>query len=105
MTSVLSGIAACLLYLASLASQLFALHDGMSRERALQLSRMLAAPALLLHILSLSPALLTDGGLSLGLFNAGSLFFWMIATLAYIASWRLPLANLLLILYLSLIHI
>ncbi|MBP8927012.1 MAG: cytochrome c biogenesis protein CcsA [Pseudomonadales bacterium] len=99
MTSVLPGIAACLLYLASLASQLFALHDGSSRARALRLSRVLAAPALMLHILSLSPALLSGGGLNLGLFNAGSLFFWMIATLAYIASWRLPLANLLLILY------
>ncbi|MBK7522393.1 MAG: cytochrome c biogenesis protein CcsA [Gammaproteobacteria bacterium] len=99
MTSVLPGIAACLLYLASLAAQLFALHEGGSRVRALQLSRMLAAPALLLHMLSLSPALFAGDGLDFGLFNAGSLFFWMIATLTYIASWRLPLANLLLILY------
>lgn len=99
MTSVLPGLAACLLYIASLAAQLFALHEGQARTRALHLAKLLAPPALLLHLLSLASGVVSGNGLDLGLFNAGSLFFWAIALLAYLASLRLPLSNLLLIVY------
>ena len=52
MTTVLSGLAACLFYLASLASHLFALHEGRTQQRSLRLAMLLALPALLLHLLS-----------------------------------------------------
>lgn len=99
MTTVLPGLAACVFYLASLASQLFALHESAMRERALRLAMLLAVPALLLHLLTLLPEVFTATGLDFGLFNAASLFFWAVALLAYLASFRLPVANLLLIVY------
>lgn len=99
MTTVLPGLAACAFYLASLASQLFALHEGAVRERALRLAMLLAAPALALHLLTLVPELFTASGIDFGLFKAASLFFWAVALSAWLASFRLPLANLLLIVY------
>ena len=99
MTTLLPGLAACILYLASVSSQLFALHDGSTRAGSARLARTLAAPALLLHLLSIGPAIVTASGLDFGLFKAASLFFWACALLAYLASFRMPLENLLLILY------
>ena len=98
-TSLLPGLAACVFYLASLATQMLALHDGAARARWSKLAVLLAPPALLLHLLSLSSDLFAGGGLDIGLFNAASLFFWAVATLAFLASLRLPLSNLLLVLY------
>jgi len=99
MTTVLSGLAACLFYLASLASHLFALHEGRTQQRSLRLAMLLALPALLLHLVSWLAEAVTAQGLDFGLFNAASLFFWVVAALAWGASWRLPLANLLLVVY------
>lgn len=99
MTAVLPGLAACFFYLASVASHLFALHDGRARERSLRLAMLLALPALLLHMLSWLAELVTAQGLDFGLFNAASLFFWVVAAVTWAASWRLPLSNLLLVLY------
>jgi ABC-type uncharacterized transport system permease subunit len=99
MTTVLPGLAACVFYLASLASHLYALHEGGARERALRMAMLLAPPALLLHPLSLAFELYSHGTLDLGLFNAGSLFFWTVALLTYLASWRWPLSTLLVIVY------
>jgi ABC-type uncharacterized transport system permease subunit len=99
MMTLLPGLAACLFYLASLATQLFGLHESSSRTRMLRLSMGLAAPALALHLLTLISRVVTPGGLDFGLFNAASLFLWAIALLAWAASFRMPMANLLLILY------
>ena len=51
MTTVLSGLAACLFYLASLASHLFALHEGRAQQRSLRLAMLLALPALVIGTL------------------------------------------------------
>jgi len=99
MTALLPGLAACFFYLASVASHLFALHESRAREQSLRLAMLLALPALLLHMLSWLSELVTAQGLDFGLFNAASLVFWVIAALAWAASWRLPLTNLLLVLY------
>jgi ABC-type uncharacterized transport system permease subunit len=99
MISLVPGLAACLFYMSCLAAQLFALHEGRERNRALRYARLLAPPALLLHLLSLLSGIFTAHGLDLGLFNAASLLFWLAATLAYVASWRVPVQNLLLIIY------
>lgn len=99
MMSLIPGLAACLFYLASLASQLIGLQEGAGRARMLRLSMGLAAPALLLHIASLAPHVFTASGLDFGLFNAASLFLWAIALLAWAASFRMPMENLLLVLY------
>jgi ABC-type uncharacterized transport system permease subunit len=96
---LVSGLAACLFYLASLASHLFALHEGRAQQRSLRLAMLLALPALLLHLLSWLAEAVTAQGLDFGLFNAASLLFWVVAALAWGASWRLPLANLLLVVY------
>ena len=99
MSTLLPGLAACLFYLASLSAQLLGLHESKSRGYALRLSMGLAAPALLLHMLALGATMQTPAGLDFSLFNAASLVFWVIALLAWAASFRMPLANLLLILY------
>lgn len=99
MSSVLAGIAACLFYLASLAAQLFALHESSTRQRAQRLAAWLAIPALALHLLSVVPAVFTTGGLEFSLYNAASVFFLAAALLAWAASFRWPLSNLLLVLY------
>ncbi len=99
MMSLFPGLAACLFYLASLATQLLGLQEGASRSRALRLSMGLAVPALLLHLLSIVPHVFTASGLDFGLFNAASLFLWTIALVAWAASFRMPMANLLLVLY------
>jgi ABC-type uncharacterized transport system permease subunit len=99
MMSLIPGLAACLFYLASLATQLIGLHESARRSRMLRLSMGLAAPALVLHIASLAPHVFTASGLDFGLFNAASLFLWAIALLAWAASFRMPMENLLLVLY------
>ncbi len=99
MTALVSGIAACIFYLASIAAHLCALHEGPVRVRWLRRAMWLAAPALLAHLLSWFSSAFGPQGLDLGLFNAASLFFWFIALLAWAASWRAPLANLLPVLY------
>jgi ABC-type uncharacterized transport system permease subunit len=99
MTAMIPGLTACLFYLASLAAQLFALHEGSTRERAQHLAAWLAVPALALHALSIAPSMVTGHGLDFGLFNAASIFFFAIALLGWAASFRWPLANLLLVLY------
>jgi ABC-type uncharacterized transport system permease subunit len=97
--TTLTGLLACLFYLASLSSQLFALHEGPGRTRAGRLAARLAAPALLLHLASALPAMVSSAGFDFGLFKAASLFFWAVAALAYLASFRLALGTLLLIVY------
>lgn len=99
MMSLIPGLAACLFYLASLATQLIGLQEGAARSRMQRVSMGLAAPALVLHIASLAPHVFTASGLDFGLFNAASLFLWAIALLAWAASFRMPMANLLLVLY------
>ena len=99
MTTQLYGLTACFFYLASVSSQLFALHESPGRVRAARLARQLAVPALLLHLASVYPAIVGPAGLDFGLFNAASISFWTIAVLLYAASFRLPLGNLLLIVY------
>jgi ABC-type uncharacterized transport system permease subunit len=93
------GLSACLFYLAALTSQLFALHEGPGRTRAARMARLLGAPALALHLASILPAMVSSGGIDFGLFKAASLFFWTVATLVYLASFRAPLGNLQLIVY------
>ena len=101
MTVLVSGIVACAFYFASIATHLRALHEGATtQQRWLRIAIWLAVPALLAHLLSWSTAVFRAGGLDLGLFNAASLFFWVIALVAWAASWRAPLANLLPVLYL-----
>ncbi|HNC69139.1 MAG TPA: hypothetical protein PKZ77_01495, partial [Pseudomonadales bacterium] len=101
MTVLVSGIVACAFYFASIATHLRALHEGATtQQRWLRIAMWLAVPALLGHLLSWSTAVFRTGGLDLGLFNAASLFFWVIALVAWAASWRAPLANLLPVLYL-----
>ena len=97
--TLLSGLLACLLYLAALSAQLFALHEGDWREQAGRLARQLAAPALLLHLASLLPSVIGGEGLDFELFKAASLLFWSGAAMAYVASFRLPVGNLLLVVY------
>lgn len=99
MSTVPYGLAACLFYLASVSAQLFALHDSPGRARAARLARQLAIPALLLHLASFYHVIIGPSGLDFGLFNAASLFFWAVAVLAYAGSFRMPLGNLLLIVY------
>lgn len=99
MTALVCGIIACLFYVASIGAHLCALHEGSTRQRWLRVARWLAAPALLLHLTGWWIGSLDEGGLDFGLFNAASLFFWGLALIAWAASWRLPLANLLPVLY------
>lgn len=99
MTALVSGLIACLFYLASIAAHLCALHEGIVRQRWLQRAMWLAVPALLAHLLSWSFGVFGVRGVDLGLFHAGSLFFWFIALLAWVASWRMPLENLLPVIY------
>lgn len=99
MTPHVPGLAAAALYLASIAAHLCALHEGSTRQRYLHLARWLGPPALALHLLSVHAGVFTAAGLDLGLFNAASLVFWSGAMLAWLASLRLPLGNLLLVVY------
>lgn len=99
MSSVICGLAASLFYLASLAAQLFALHEGAAQQRARRLAGWLAVPALALHLLSVAPAVFTAAGMQFSLYNAASVFFLAAAFLAWAASFRWPLSNLLLVLY------
>ena len=59
MMSLIPGLAACLFYLASLATQLIGLHESARRSRMLRLSMGLAAPALVLLTASLDPDVFT----------------------------------------------
>jgi len=99
MSTVLPGLTACLFYVASLASLLFALHEGEAHPRVRSLATLLAVPALALHLLSVGPLVFTAGGLDFGLFHAASLLFWAVALLAWAANFVAPVANLLLIVY------
>lgn len=99
MTALVSGIVACVFYAASIAAHLCALHEGTAQRRWLRAAMWLAAPALLAHALSWSVGVFGNEGVNLGLFSAASLFFWVIALIAWGASWRVPLANLLPVLY------
>jgi ABC-type uncharacterized transport system permease subunit len=98
-SSLLPGIAACLFYLAAFAAQMLSLHDDIARARWSGYARWLAPPALLLHLLNLYVELFGASGFDIGLFNAMSLFFWIAATICYLASLRWPMASLLLIVY------
>ena len=99
MSSLLPGIGACIFYMASFAAQMMALQQDSSNQRWNKFALLLAPPALLLHLLNLSGELFGAAGFDIGLFNALSLFFWIVACIAYLASLRWPMATLLLIVY------
>jgi ABC-type uncharacterized transport system permease subunit len=54
----------------------------------------LALAGVLLHGYLVLATTMVDGGLRLGLFNAGSLAAWAVALLLVVAAWRMPVENL-----------
>lgn len=91
----LSAILACLLYAAAallLGRRLLRGADAAALSRQLPLT--LATGGLLLHGYLVLATTVVDGGLLLGLFNAGSLVAWAVALLLTAAAWRMPVENL-----------
>jgi ABC-type uncharacterized transport system permease subunit len=91
----LSAFAVSLLYLAAallLGRRLLRGAEASAQSRRLPLA--LAAGGLLLHGYLVLVTTVVDGGLHLGLFNAGSLVAWAVALLLTVAAWRMPVENL-----------
>jgi len=97
--SLLTGLAACGFYLASLTAHLFALNDSEHRQRTLVRGLWAGLPALLLHLGATIIPLMQGGQPDFSLFKAGSAFFLVLSALVWTASWRWPMSNLLLIIY------
>ena len=92
---LIAAAVACLFY--AVAAVLLGRRMQRGAEAATVSSRAALAFALagvLLHGYLVLATTMVDGGLRLGLFNAGSLAAWAVALLLVVAAWRMPVENL-----------
>ncbi len=92
---LIAAAVACLFY--AVAAVLLGRHMLRGAEATTVSSRAslaLALAGVLLHGYLVLATTMVDGGLRLGLFNAGSLAAWAVALLLVVAAWRMPVENL-----------
>ena len=99
MNTLLIGLFACICYLASLVARARALSAAGGNSKALQVSSILAVPAILAHALTSWFSITSVDGLQLGLFNSAGVIFLVIVLITHVVNLVRPAGNLLLVLY------
>lgn len=97
MTTIIFSLLAVLLYLGGSIYQMRCLAKRLAVNA--HVLRTIGLVALLAHAGSLYLQLITEAGLALGFFNAGSLVAWLIIAITLVSSFRAPVLSLLLGLY------